>query len=100
MKNRLIAITALTGLMASSAFGAEGAAASNAFAYMGAAIGAGMIVIGAALGIGRFAAAAAESTARQPEAAADIRSAVNLPLFLLEGVAIIALVVCLLIALK
>ena len=36
--------------MASSAFGAEGAAASNAFAYMGAAIGAGMIVIGAALG--------------------------------------------------
>ncbi|MBT5428060.1 MAG: F0F1 ATP synthase subunit C, partial [Bacteroidetes bacterium] len=39
---------------------------------------------------------AAEATARQPEAANEIRSTVNLPLFLLEGVAIIALVVCIL----
>ena len=59
-------------------------------------IGAGMIVIGAAIGIGMFASAAAHATSRQPEAANDIRNAVNLPLFLLEGVAIIALVVCLL----
>ncbi|MEE9466096.1 MAG: ATP synthase F0 subunit C [Candidatus Neomarinimicrobiota bacterium] len=87
--------------MVTSAFGAdEGTGTSNAIAYFGAAIGAGMVVIGAALGIGRFATAAAESTARQPEAAADIRTAINLPLFLLEGVAIIAEVVCLLIALK
>ena len=90
-----------SGLMVTAAFGAEETAgASNAIAYLGAAIGAGMVVIGAALGIGRFATAAAESTARQPEAAADIRTAINLPLFLLEGVAIIAEVVCLLIALK
>ena len=87
------------GLAVSSASGAEEAVASNALAYLGAAIGAGLIVIGAALGIGRFAAAAAESTARQPEAAGDIRAAVNLPLFLLEGVAIIAEVVLLLIVL-
>ncbi|MFB0517233.1 MAG: ATP synthase F0 subunit C [Candidatus Neomarinimicrobiota bacterium] len=87
--------------MVTSAAGAEEAAGvSNAIAYLGAAIGAAMVVIGAALGIGRFATAAAESTARQPEAAADIRTAINLPLFLLEGVAIIAEVVCLLIALK
>ena len=59
-------------------------------------IGAGMVVIGAGIGIGMFASAAANATSRQPEAANDIRSAVNLPLFLLEGVAIIALVVCLL----
>ena len=32
----------------------------------------------------------------QPEAAKDITGAVNLPLFLLEGVGIIALVVCIL----
>ena len=91
-----------TGLMATSAWGAEEAAAAttSALAYLGAAIGVGMVVIGAALGIGRFATAAAESTARQPEAAADIRAAINLPLFLLEGVAIIGEVVCLLIALK
>jgi len=53
-------------------------------------IGLGMIVIGAALGIGRFAAAAAESIARQPSAADKITGAINLPLFLLEGVAILA----------
>ncbi|MAQ74511.1 MAG: F0F1 ATP synthase subunit C [Candidatus Marinimicrobia bacterium] len=53
-------------------------------------IGLGLIVIGAGLGIGKFAAAAAESIARQPEAADKITGAVNLPLFLLEGVAILA----------
>jgi F-type H+-transporting ATPase subunit c len=53
-------------------------------------IGLGMIVIGAALGIGKFAAAAAESIARQPSAADKITGAINLPLFLLEGVAILA----------
>ena len=56
----------------------------------GVAIGLGMIVIGAALGIGRFAAAAAESIERQPQAADKITGAINLPLFLLEGVAILA----------
>ncbi|MBF89850.1 MAG: F0F1 ATP synthase subunit C [Candidatus Marinimicrobia bacterium] len=53
-------------------------------------IGMGLIVLGAGLGIGKFAASAAESIARQPEAAPEITAAVNLPLFLLEGVAIIA----------
>ena len=56
----------------------------------GVAIGLGLIVIGAGLGIGRFTAAAAESIARQPSAAAQITAAVQLPLFLLEGVAILA----------
>jgi F-type H+-transporting ATPase subunit c len=67
--------------------------------YLGAAIGLGMIVIGAGLGIGRFAAAAAEGIARQPAAASQISGAVSLPLFLLEGVAIIGEVVILLIVL-
>src|SRR5436190_24294570 len=58
--------------------------------FFGVAIGLGMIVIGAGLGIGRLAAAAAEGIARQPSAAAQITGAVNLPLFLLEGVAILA----------
>ena len=52
-------------------------------------IGLGLTVIGEGLGIGRFAAAAAEGIARQPEAADKITGAVNLPLFLLEGVAIL-----------
>lgn len=67
--------------------------------YFGAALGLGMIVIGAGIGIGRFTAAAAESIARQPEAADKITAAVNLPLFLLEGVAILAEVFILLVVL-
>ncbi len=67
--------------------------------YCGAALGLGLIVIGAGLGIGRFTAAAAESIARQPAAAEKITGAVNLPLFLLEGVAILAEVFVLLIVL-
>ena len=66
---------------------------------VGAALGLGLIVIGAGIGIGRFAAAAAEGIARQPSAAAQITGAVNLPLFLLEGVAILAEVFILVIVL-
>jgi F-type H+-transporting ATPase subunit c len=59
--------------------------------------GLGMIVIGAGIGIGRLAAAAAEGIARQPGAADKITGAVNLPLFLLEGVAILGEVFALLV---
>src|SRR5688572_9466873 len=75
------------------------AQARGAWHYLGAAIGLGMIVMGAAFGIGKFTAAAAEGIARQPAAAAQISGAVNLPLFLLEGVAILAEVFVLLIVL-
>jgi F-type H+-transporting ATPase subunit c len=67
--------------------------------YFGAALGLGLIVMGAAMGIGKFASAAAESIARQPAAADKITGAINLPLFLLEGVAILAEVFVLLIVL-
>jgi|TARA_B100002003_G_scaffold43241_1_gene38573 F-type H+-transporting ATPase subunit c len=67
--------------------------------YLGAALGLGLIVVGAGLGIGRLAAAAADGIARQPEATDKITGAVNLPLFLLEGVAILAEVFILLIVL-
>jgi F-type H+-transporting ATPase subunit c len=67
--------------------------------FFGVSIGLGMIVIGAGLGIGRLAAAAADGIARQPSAAPQITGAVNLPLFLLEGVAILAEVFALLIVL-
>jgi F-type H+-transporting ATPase subunit c len=77
-----------------------GAAAGSNLHLFGAALGLGMIVIGAALGIGKFAAAAAEGIARQPSAADKITGAVNLPLFLLEGVAILAEVFTLLIVLQ
>jgi F-type H+-transporting ATPase subunit c len=71
-----------------------------AFAYMGAGLGFGLAVVGAGLGIGRLAAGAAEGIARQPSAAAQITAAVNLPLFLLEGLAIVAVGAGLLIVFK
>jgi F-type H+-transporting ATPase subunit c len=67
--------------------------------YAGAGIGLGLVAIGAGLGIGRLAAGVAEGVARQPSAAGQITAATNLPLFLLEGVAILAEVFCLLIVL-
>jgi len=67
--------------------------------YFGAALGLGLVVIGAGIGIGRLAAAAADGVARQPSAADRITAAVNLPLFLLEGVAILAEVFILLVVL-
>jgi F-type H+-transporting ATPase subunit c len=69
------------------------------WAYAGAGIGLGLVVIGAGLGIGRLAQGVAEGVARQPSAAAQISTATNLPLFLLEGVAILGEVFCLLIIL-
>ena len=82
-------------------FAQDGAhdAATPVWHYVGAAFGLGLITIGAALGIGRAAVAAAESIARQPSAASQITGAVNLPIFLLEGVAIIAEVFVLVIVL-
>ncbi len=66
---------------------------------MGAGIGAGVAVIGAGLGIGKLAASAVESMARQPEATNDVRGAMILTAAFVEGVALFAEVVCLLIAL-
>ena len=67
--------------------------------YFGASLGLGLIVIGAGLGIGRLAAGLADGVARQPSAADRITGAVNLPLFLLEGVAVLAEVFVLLVVL-
>ena len=58
-------------------------------------IGAGIVVIGAGLGIGKLSAAAFESMARQPEVAGDIRGAMIIVAAMVEGAAVIGLVVCL-----
>lgn len=73
---------------------------SFALAYLAAGIGAFGAVLGAGLGIGRLAAAAMDGMARQPEAAGDIRGAMILTAAFIEGVAVIALVVCFLLTLK
>ena len=76
----------------------EDVAGSMALAKAGAGIGAGIVAIGAGLGIGRIGASANEGIARQPEAAGDIRGGSVILAALIEGVALFAVVVTLLIA--
>jgi len=57
--------------------------------------GAGLIVIGAALGISRLSSAAFESMARQPEVCGDIRGSMIIVAAMIEGAAVIGLIVCL-----
>ena len=64
----------------------QATAAAVGVSKLGAAIGAGLAVIGAGLGIGRIGGSAMEAIARQVNAAA-----------LIEGVALLAVVVCLLV---
>lgn len=67
------------------------------FAKIGAGLGASIAAIGAAIGIGNIGARALEAIARQPEAANDIRSSMIIAAALIEGVALFAVVVCMLI---
>jgi F-type H+-transporting ATPase subunit c len=57
-----------------------------------AALGAGLAVIGAGLGIGQIGGKAMEAIARQPEATGDIRSNMILTAALVEGAALVCMV--------
>jgi F-type H+-transporting ATPase subunit c len=61
----------------------------------GAGLGAGLAAIGAGIGIGRLGSGASESIARQPEASGDIRGITIITAAFIEGVALFAIVVCL-----
>jgi len=63
---------------------------------MGAAIGAGIAVLGAGIGIGKIGASAMDAIARQPEATNKIRMNMFVVAALIEGVALFAIVLCLL----
>lgn len=62
---------------------------------LGAGIGAGLAVIGGGLGIGKLAASACEATARQPEAGGAIRTNMLIAAGMIEGAALFAIVLCL-----
>lgn len=71
--------------------------AASAAGFAG--IGAGLAAVGAGLGIGKIGASALESMARQPEATGDIRANMIVAAALVEGVALFAVIVCLLVVL-
>ena len=75
----------------------QAAAAGVWLSKLGAALGAGLAVIGAGIGIGKIGGSAMEGIARQPEASGDIRMNMIIAAALVEGVALLALVVCLLV---
>lgn len=70
--------------------------AAEALVGLGAAIGAGVAAIAAGMGIGKIGSSAMEAIARQPEAAGDIRSNMIVIAALVEGVALFAVIVCVL----
>ena len=72
------------------------AEAAAGLAKLGAGIGAALAAIGAGLGIGRIGSAAMEAIARQPESTGDIRTNMIIIAALVEGVALFAVIVCLL----
>ncbi len=63
---------------------------------IGACFGAALAAIGAGLGIGKIGSSAMEAIARQPESAGDIRSNMIVIAALVEGVALFAVIVCVL----
>ena len=69
-------------------------AAAAGLGKLGAALGAAIAVIGAGIGIGKIGGSVPE--ARQREAAGDIRMNMIIIAALVEGVALIAIIVCLL----
>lgn len=66
---------------------------------MAAVIAASLVVIGAAIGIARIASTALDAMARQPEVSGDIRSSMILAAALIEGVAMFAILVSVLVVL-
>ena len=71
-------------------------AAVEARLGLGESIGAGIAAIAAGIGIGKIGGSAMEAIARQPEAAGDIRSNMIVIAALIEGVALFAVIVCIL----
>ncbi len=70
------------------------------FAWLAAGIGSGIAVLGVGNGIGPLVASALEASSRQPENAGDVRATMIIGAALIEGVALFALIICILLAIK
>jgi F-type H+-transporting ATPase subunit c len=73
---------------------------AGAWTMLGAGIGAGLAAVGAGIGVGLVGGRASEAMARQPEMAGRIQGAALVFAAFVEGVALFAVVVCLLNSLK
>ncbi|BDA79824.1 MULTISPECIES: ATP synthase F0 subunit C [Leptospira] len=68
--------------------------------YIAVGLAAGLAMLGAGIGIGRIGGSVAESISRQPEAAGKIQLVLYVAAGMIEGAALFAIVIALLIALK
>ena len=64
-----------------------------------ASLGTGVAAVGAGIGIGRIGGSFLEAMARQPEMANDLRANMLIAAALVEGVALFAVIICLIVAL-
>jgi F-type H+-transporting ATPase subunit c len=64
------------------------------FGYLGISIGAGLAAIGGGIGIGLLSASVVDASARQPEMQQKLITTMFLAAALIEGLALIALLVC------
>lgn len=74
----------------------QAAVGTASLGKIGAAIGAGLAVLGAGIGIGKIGGSALEAMARQPEEISNLRSSMIIAAALVEGVALFAIIVCIL----
>ena len=79
---------------------AVAASGDNNLAVMGACIGAGLVALGAGVGIGRIGGSAMDAIGRQPDASGKIQTVMLIAAALIEGLALFAVVVCLLVSFK
>lgn len=99
----LVLICCSSGAMAQTALSAENQSQVNSLSgrglmIAGACIGAGLAIIGAGRGIGQIGGSAVEAIARQPEAGPRIFQSMIIAAALIEGAALFAVVICLLVS--
>lgn len=70
----------------------------SGLAVMGAGVGAGLAVLGAGVGIGQIGGRAMDAIARQPESTPRIQGVMIIAAALIEGAALFAIVICLLVS--
>ena len=68
--------------------------------YLGAGLGLSLVIIGASFGIGMIGKSAMTAISKQPQISGDIRSSMIIVSALIEGIALFAIIICMLLAMN
>ena len=77
-------------------YAADKATSKSMYGYLGIGIGAGLAAIGGGIGIGMLSSSVVDASARQPEMAGKLLTTMFIAAALIEGLALFALVICIL----